>query len=171
MKLDFQKCNGKDLRILSKLSRKTFIDAFEKQNNPTDFQEYIKNAFSLSTLNDELSNLDSHFFFVYENQKLIGYFKLNEFNAQSELKEKEGIELQRIYVINEYQGRNLGAQILLKIMEIANQKKKKYIWLGVWERNLDAIRFYKKYGFIKFDTHPYYIGSDKQTDWLMLKKL
>ena len=171
MELDFQKCSEKDLHLLLKLSRETFIDAFEKQNNPDDFQDYIKKAFSLSTLNKELNNPDSHFFFVFSNQKLIGYFKLNEFNAQSELKEKEGIELQRIYIINEYQRKNLGSQILLKIIEMAGEKEKEYIWLGVWEHNLDAIRFYNKQGFIKFDTHPYYIGRDKQTDWLMRKNL
>lgn len=157
--------------LLSNISRETFIDAFEKQNNPDDFQDYIKKAFSFSTLNDELHNAASHFFYIYMQEELIGYFKLNEFEAQTELKEKQGIELERIYIIKAYQGRSLGTKTLVKIMEMPSLKEKEYIWLGVWEHNVDAIRFYEKHGFIKFDSHPYYIGSDKQTDWLMRKEL
>ncbi|GMN10132.1 spermidine/spermine N(1)-acetyltransferase [Croceitalea sp. MTPC9] len=171
MKLRFQKCNEKDLNVLTKISKETFIDAFEDQNNPDDFQDYINKAFSISTLNKELNNLNSQFFFVYSNQKLIGYFKLNEFDAQSELKEAQGIELERIYIIKKHQGKSIGTQTLLEILKIARQKEKQYIWLGVWEHNLNAIRFYQKHGFIKFDKHPYYIGKDKQTDWLMRKEL
>lgn len=171
MKLNFQKCCEKDVKTLSKISRETFIDAFEKHNDPTDFKDYISKAFSIETIHKELCNTASHFFFIYIEKELIGYFKLNEFEAQTELKEKHGIELQRIYVMKEYQGKNLGTQTLMEILKIAHQRDKEYIWLGVWEHNLDAIRFYEKYGFIKFDTHPYYVGSDKQTDWLMKKEL
>ncbi|WP_394974331.1 GNAT family N-acetyltransferase [uncultured Croceitalea sp.] len=171
MKLNFQKCCEKDVKVLSKISRETFIDAFEKQNDPTDFKNYISKAFSLEAIHKELCNTASHFFFIYIDKKLIGYFKLNEFDAQTELKEKKGIELERIYIIKEYQGKSLGSEALLKILEMVIKKDKEYIWLGVWEHNLDAIRFYKRHGFIKFDTHPYYISSDKQTDWLMRKEL
>ncbi|WP_350293445.1 GNAT family N-acetyltransferase [uncultured Croceitalea sp.] len=171
MKLNFQKCCEKDVKVLSKISRETFIDAFEKQNNPTDFKNYISKAFSFETMYKELCNTASHFFFIYKEKELIGYFKLNEFDAQTELKEKKGIELERIYIIREHQGKSLGREALLKVLEMAIKKDKEYIWLGVWERNLDAIRFYQRHGFVKFDTHPYYIGSDKQTDWLMRKEL
>lgn len=171
MNLAFKQCNKSNLKELSQISRETFVTAFASQNNPEDFEYYIKNAFSLETLETELKNTDSHFYFVYLKKELIGYFKLNEFDAQNELQEMEGMELERIYVISKYQGKGLGAQILHKILEIVIKKQKQYIWLGVWEYNLDAIRFYEKHDFNKFDTHPYYIGKDKQTDWLMRKKL
>ncbi len=171
MELDFQKCCEKDIPVLSKISRETFTDAFAVQNNPRDFQDYIHKAFSHSTLKRELNTKASHFFFIYLKKQLIGYFKLNEFDAQSELKQPEGIELERIYIIHKHQGKNLGTKTLLEALKIARQKEKQYIWLGVWEHNLDAIRFYQKHGFIKFDAHPYYIGNDKQTDWLMRKEL
>jgi ribosomal protein S18 acetylase RimI-like enzyme len=171
MKLEFQKCNQNNLKELTQISRETFITAFASQNNPEDFEYYINNAFSVETIDTELKNIASHFYFVYLKKELIGYFKLNEFDAQNELQEADGVELERIYVISKYQGKGLGAQILQKILDTAIKKQKQYIWLGVWEHNLDAIRFYEKHGFTKFDTHPYYVGKDKQTDWLMRKKL
>ena len=171
MKLNFLKCSEKDLYVLSKISRETFINAFAAQNNPQDFEQYITKAFSLPTIRKELEDAASHFSFIHLQNELIGYFKLNEFDAQNEFKETAGIELERIYLTRGYKGKGLGTQTLLNVIEIAKQKEKQYIWLGVWEQNLDAIRFYERHGFTKFETHPYYIGSDKQTDWLMRKEL
>jgi ribosomal protein S18 acetylase RimI-like enzyme len=70
-------------------------------------------------------------------------------------------------VLEQFQGEQIGTKMLFKAIEIAFDKNKKHLWLGVWEKNTDAIRFYQKHGFLKFNTHPYYIGKDKQTDWLM----
>ena len=70
-------------------------------------------------------------------------------------------------MLKECQGKRLGQQLLQKAIQLASKANKQYIWLGVWEHNTDAIRFYQKHGFSKFGTHPYYVGKDKQTDWLL----
>jgi ribosomal protein S18 acetylase RimI-like enzyme len=69
--------------------------------------------------------------------------------------------------LQDFQGQRIGKQMLQKAIALAAEKSKKYIWLGVWEHNEDAIRFYQKYGFEKFATHPYFVGKDEQTDWLL----
>jgi ribosomal protein S18 acetylase RimI-like enzyme len=61
--------------------------------------------------------------------------------------------------------------MISEIRKMAGVKKKAYIWLGVWEHNTAAIRFYERLGFEKFAMHPYYIGKDRQTDWLMKMNL
>lgn len=167
MSILFKKCGLSDLDKLVAISKKTFIEAFEKDNNPDDFKTYLDLAFTTSTIKKQLENPDSTFYFVLKDAFLIGYLKLNTNNAQSELQDNNSIEIERIYVLKEHQGKQFGRQMLRFVFDIGVKKKKTYIWLGVWQKNLDAIRFYEKHGFQKFDTHPYYIGSDKQTDWLM----
>ena len=171
MELSFRICNEKDLEKLSEISKDTFTKAYKALNNPVDFESYINTAFSFSALERQLQNKNSHFFFVYQELELVGYFKLNEYDAQTELQENNGIELERIYIKDKFQGNKFGAKTITQIIKIAYEKEKQYIWLGVWERNLDAIRFYQTHGFIKFDKHPFYIGEDKQIDWLMRKEL
>jgi len=151
MQLSFHKCVLSDLDELVNLSRKTFVDAFEKYNNPKDFKNYIGFAFEKSNIASQLQNLNPSFYFVFKGGKLVGY----------------SIELERIYVLHKFQGQQIGQQMLREAIKLALQFNKEYMWLGVWEKNPEAIRFYQKYGFTKFDTHPYYIGKDKQTDWLM----
>lgn len=167
MHLKIKKCTLSDLNALIQISKKTFVDAFEKDNNPTDFKEYVDIAFEESNLLNQLKNRDSSFYFVFKKEQCVGYMKLNVREAQTEIVSDNTIELERIYVIQEFQGQRIGEFMLKEAIQVASAQNKKYLWLGVWEKNLSAIRFYKKKGFEKFNTHPYYIGKDKQTDWLM----
>lgn len=167
MSLRIEPCNASHLGTLAAISRTTFVDAFEKDNDPDDFKAYVDSAFTGNKLANELRNPDTAFYFVYKDGDLAGYLKLNQNDAQSDIKAKDGIELERIYVLKDFQGKHIGSWMLDEVKKIASQKAKIFLWLGVWEKNPDAIRFYQKHGFSKFGTHPYYIGKDKQTDWLM----
>ncbi len=167
MKLSLTLCTTEQLDELVELSRTTFIDAFKDQNNPEDFKAYLQAAFNRDVLATELNNAHSTFYFVHFGAELAGYFKLNLAEAQTEIQDTSSIEIERIYVHRDFQGRGIGQWMIARIMEIASQKNMAYVWLGVWEKNTDAIRFYKAHGFDKFGEHPYYVGKDKQTDWLM----
>ena len=167
MELNFRQCKDNDIDQLLAISKSTFINAFEKDNKPDDFNTYIGIAFNEKVLLSQLRNPDSFFYFVYLDTHAIGYLKLNQNQAQTELRVAEGMELERIYVVEAFQGRGYGLGILRKVQEIALRLDKRFVWLGVWEKNKKAIRFYQRYGFSKFGTHPYYIGTDEQTDWLM----
>lgn len=167
MDLSFKKCTVADLDSLVEISKSTFITSFEKVNNPDDFKTYITSAFEKEKVKSELLNPHSTFYFAYLDEKLVGYFKLNEKDAQNEQFEDTSIELERIYVKEAFQGRQIGKKMLFKVIEIAKTKEVTFLWLGVWEHNDAAIRFYKRHNFEKFSTHPYYLGSDKQTDWIL----
>lgn len=167
MNLTFKICTLNDLDELIKISKNTFIDAFETHNDPKDFEDYIASAFSKEKIQEELLNPNSIFYFVYHQETLVGYFKLNEGDAQNEKFSEESIELERIYVLQAYQGQQIGKRMLIEIIGICKRKQVSFLWLGVWEENKSAIRFYERYDFQKFGAHPYYVGTDKQTDWLM----
>ncbi len=167
MNLAFKVCDIQDLDELVEISRVTFENAFEKDNNPIEFKNYINKAFSVEIIREELLNPNTQFYFSYHDNDLVGYFKLNEGDAQTEHFEVKTVELERIYVLQHFQGRQIGKGMLYKAIEITKAKKATFLWLGVWEKNKEAIKFYERYGFKKFMTHPYYISNDKQTDWLM----
>ena len=161
------KLNSKDLEELVTLSIKTFSDAFKHQNTLENFNHYLSTALNNEKLKKELSNPDSEFYFAKLNNKTVGYLKLNFDQAQSDFKEKNGMELERIYVLQNYQGNNLGKSLLDFTLARAKQRKLDYVWLGVWNQNLRAIDFYKRNGFKAIGSHPFYLGSDQQTDLIM----
>ncbi len=161
------KVNLDDLIPLQKLSRQTFYEAFSSGNTEENMNKYLEEGFSLDKLSRELKDENTAFYFVKSADENIGYMKLNEGPAQTELQKEDSFEIERIYVISDYQGKGIGRQLLEKAIQMAREKKATYIWLGVWEENKSAIQFYKKNGFVAFDAHYFMVGDDKQTDIMM----
>jgi GNAT superfamily N-acetyltransferase len=157
--------------VLASLSRQTFVDAFGKENNPTDLNAYVDEAFSETTIRQELLDPNSAFYLAYLQEELIGYLKLRRGRTPSALRDCQALELQRIYVQQRAIGRGVGARLMQAAVDYARQAECYVLWLGVWERSPSAIAFYQKWGFTKFSTHTFMIGQDAQTDWLMQKLL
>ncbi|MFK4300986.1 ribosomal protein S18 acetylase RimI-like enzyme [Paenibacillus sp. RC254] len=165
------KCSREDLQILQEISIETFNDTFKEQNSPENMQTYLERAFNSKQLDKELSNVSSEIFFICFNEELAGYLKVNMNEAQSEKMGDESLEIERIYIKNKYQKHGLGKYLLNKAMEIAMEQNKKKIWLGVWEKNENAIAFYKKMGFVQTGAHSFYMGDEEQIDFIMTKTM
>ena len=165
--LKFVKLNSADVVELRQLSKKTFFDAFSWGNSPENIQAYLDSSLSEKKLLEELKESKSEFYFAEVNQKTIGYIKVNFDSAQTELQDVNGMELERIYVIKEFQGKKLGQELLNKALELANKKQLDYVWLGVWEKNERAIKFYERNGFSVTGSHQFAIGDEIQTDIIM----
>lgn len=166
-----RKARVDDLAILLPLIKTTFFVAFEHQNNPEDFKAYTDKAFAPEQVLSELQNLHSEFFFALYNDEPVGYLKLNYCTAQSDVKDEESMEVERLYVLKEHQSKQVGKLLMDFAEERAKAQSLKYIWLGVWEHNHRAQRFYQRNGFEKFGSHEFVVGSDVQTDFLMRKML
>jgi len=164
--IEFRKCTLDDLVKLREISIATFVTTFSQQNTAEDMKIYTTDAFSLAKVKEELMNKQSIFYFVLSNKTLLGYLKLNIEAAQSEPVDN-GLEIERIYLLADYQKKGIGQIMMDKAFEVAKKLQKPKVWLGVWEKNYGAIRFYQRNGFKKFTAHDFYLGKDLQTDWLM----
>lgn len=165
--IEINKVTIYDVAQLQKISRQTFFETYSALNTEENMTKYLQENFSIKNLSIELKNENSEQYFVALEGKVIGYLKLNFGIAQTELKNNKSIEIERIYVLKDFHGKNIGQQLYEKVINIARDKNADYIWLGVWEENPRAIRFYKKNGFIEFDKHIFKLGEDEQTDIMM----
>lgn len=156
---------------LQKICRQTFSETFSEGNTEEDMTKYLEENFSLERLTAELNNKNSEFYFAVCDNNIIGYLKLNFGESQTELKDDKALEIERIYVLRDFHGKNVGQLLYGKAIQIARQKNAGYVWLGVWEKNPRAINFYKKNGFVEFDKHIFKLGNDVQTDIMMKLQL
>ena len=162
--------SSSDLKILVDLSRKFFFDSFNHMNTPDNMKEYMDRAFNPDQLLSELRNSMSEFYFITVDNDIAGYLKLNKDTAQSDIRDETSLEIERIYVDQAFQGKGLGAVLMTKAVERAKDLNLQYIWLGVWEKNTDAKRFYERHGFVEFGSHEFKMGDDVQTDILMRRE-
>lgn len=93
-----KKCTTADLATLQKLSIETYTDTFGEFNTPENLQAYLNEAYNDKILTNELANPNSEFYFVYIDENLAGYLKINTLDAQSEKMPDNFLEIQRIYI-------------------------------------------------------------------------
>ena len=165
------KASIKDLPTIQYIAQKTFVDAFGPDNSKKNMDIYVAESFNTTKLRAEINHPNSIFYLATLEQETIGYIKLNVADAQTEAIKGNCMELERIYVDAPYHGKKIGQLLMDKAIQIAQAAQKDFLWLGVWEKNPKAIRFYQKNGFVKFDTHVFLMVDDPQTDWMMKKML
>lgn len=165
--IDIKKVTLNDIGQLQEISKQTFFETFSAVNNEEDMRKYLEENLSLNKLTTELQNQDSEFYLAHINNNIVGYLKLNFGDSQTELKDAKALEIERIYVLQEFHGKNVGHLLYEKAIQVAKVINVGYVWLGVWEKNSRAINFYKKKGFIEFDKHIFKLGNDEQTDIMM----
>jgi ribosomal protein S18 acetylase RimI-like enzyme len=156
-----------DLESLIIISNKTFSETFADDNTEENLTEYLEKAFNEEKLASELQEKDSEFYFVEDHNEVLAYLKVNINQSQTEKVLEEALEIERIYVNKEFQGKKIGQLLLSKAIALAKKKHLNQVWLGVWEHNPKAIKFYKRNGFQEFDKHTFKLGDDEQIDILM----
>lgn len=160
-----------DLEVLQQISEQTFVETFADVNTEEDMKKFLAEAYNLDKLMGEVSNAFTEFYFAEIDKRVIGYLKINTGSAQTEQQGDEALEIERIYVVKEFLGQQIGQLLFDKAINRAKGTRKSFVWLGVWEENKRALRFYEKNGFVAFDKHIFQLGSDEQIDIMMKKML
>ena len=171
MEIKVRKIGIAEVENLREISIKTFEETFAEQNFKEDMQKYLIENLNVEKLSEELSNPNSEFYFAENNSEVLAYLKLNTGVAQTENQTENALEIERIYVLKEFLRMKIGQLLFEKALDIAKQKQVDFIWLGVWEHNERAIKFYEKNAFEIFGKHDFVLGSDIQTDLMMKKRV
>lgn len=155
-----------DLPQLQKLSVNTFNDSF--RNIRGDLSDYIKQNYNYGKLASEMINPQSHFYFIYYNHKLAGYLKLNLDQAQSKDMGSDALEIDRIYL-----RQNFGYMGLEnKLIEFAFKQAKKFhkhdVWSSVWEHDQPIVYSYHQFGFKAIGSQKFKLAGHTQKDLVML---
>jgi ribosomal protein S18 acetylase RimI-like enzyme len=167
MTIKIDQINNSQIAALQQIGRQTFSETFAESNTAENMAKYLEEAYSYEKLSAELNNLNSLFYFALLDEKVIGYLKLNMGASQTELKDNDALEIERIYVLKEFHGKKVGQLLFDKAIAIAKEQHVSYVWLGVWENNKRALQFYTKNGFVEFDQHVFVLGDEAQTDIMM----
>lgn len=169
MEINIRKVSVDDVAALSVIARQTFYDTFAGTCTEADMQGFLDKFYSEEQLGKELLNSNNFCFFAKADGELVGYLQfMEDYGNFSEIKRWKALELKRIYVLKEFHGKGIAQKLMDFYLNFAAEKKYEVVWLGVWEHNIRAQNFYKKYGFKNSGyTHDFPIGNTPQTDiWL-----
>ena len=166
--IQIREAASEDALMLAELGARTFNDAFGADNDPVDLNNYLAKAFSESKMFEELQEPTSRFFIAFDASAPVGYTKLRAVKSPECIPDSNPLELERIYVDQQCIGKGVGAALMKRSMEEGHNAGFKTIWLGVWKKNDQAVRFYKKWGFTIVGEKKFVIGTDVQYDYVMM---
>jgi ribosomal protein S18 acetylase RimI-like enzyme len=174
---NMQKCSLDQVDLLREIAIETYQQTFADSNSEALLQKYYQESLNINLLSAQLQNPESEFYFIYsapvseENAQIAGFLKLNIGQAQTDIADPDALEVEKIYLDQQFLGKGLGYQLINFSIVRAEQQNKHYLWLGVWEDNQPALHFYKKMGFSKFGEHGFDMGGEIQTDYLLKRTL
>lgn len=174
MEINIRRINIEDVSVLAAIARQTFYDTFTGTCTESDMQEFLDRYYSTEQLGRELLDEENFCFFAETDGEPVAYLQFKEtYDNFPEIKKWKALELKRIYVLTAFHGKGIAQKLMDFFLALAAEKKYEVVWLGVWEHNLRAQKFYEKYGFADSGyTHDFPIGSTPQTDkwlWKFLK--
>ena len=171
--VEIRQATNDDAKALTDLAYTTFWDAFahHPKNAPDDLNHYMRQAFNLEQTTKELSEENSVFVIAEIDGEAAGYAKLITDNIEDGITAERPIELNRLYAHQQFLGKGIGQALMDACFERAKADGRDVMWLGVWEFNPRAQRFYEKNGFRIVGSHVFQLGEDPQTDLLMQRDL
>lgn len=164
-------CSLRDAQAIVSIGIKTFRDTFDEMNTPENMMLYLNRTFTLKKVREEIGEKNSMFFIAEQSHKTAGYARIRVSADPGGLHANAPLEIERLYVDTPFLGKRVGYLLMKTCLHYAGDNGHDVVWLGVWEHNLKAQEFYRKWGFEKFGEHTFMLGNDAQTDWLMQKKV
>jgi ribosomal protein S18 acetylase RimI-like enzyme len=167
MNFQFRLATQADALSIRELAEKTFRDTYTDFNTPENMELHVANNFNLEQIEKELQEADNQYFIVDLAGKIMAFAKLKKDHLTKGLTAKKAVEIERFYVDKTLQGQQIGRKLMNFCVEWAIQNNFEVIWLGVWENNANAIKFYQKMGFEFLEKHTFILGTEVQTDFTM----
>ena len=174
LRISLAKANAATAAQLADLGRQTFQDTFGATNSAADMAAYLAANFGPELQLAELQDRENTFLLAHMQNELVGYAKLRDNSALglAEGQDAAGrLEIERLYVRDDWQGTGLGAALMRGILALAEQLHCAAVVLGVWEKNERARAFYQRFGFREIGQHEFRLGQDVQTDLILRKGL
>lgn len=164
-------CTEAEILQLQSVCRQTFTDTFGAANTPADLAAYLDTAYNPQQLLSELRQPTTTYELMWVGTQVAGYLKLNWGPTQSEPRGNQTLEIERIYILPAFKRQGLGQQFYQHAVDRARALGLTSVWLGVWEHNAAARKFYQAMGFTQVGDHVFQLGSDRQRDLILTKTL
>lgn len=169
--LTIRRAREQDAAELSVFAERVFVQAFGAQNDPIDLHLYTSEAFTPAKQRDEIAAPDRVVLMADCEGQLAGYAMVRMHATHVLVRSHAPMELQRFYVDAAWHGRGIAQSLMEAVVQEAQAQGADTLWLGVWEMNPRAIRFYEKQEFTDVGFHEFLLGRDLQRDRVMLRRI
>lgn len=163
-----------DAAAIADIGARVFDATFAHTCSQEDMDTYLADNFTPAVITAELADPAKSFYVACVGAKVAAFLALNKDSTEpciEHIPAQERIEVQRLYADPDVQGRGVARLLMEAAMRIVREQGYRYAWLGVWENNVRATKFYEKFGFGRVGEHEFWLGNDCQLDYIFGREL
>ncbi len=153
-----------DRDLLVDLGRRTFFETFVGTCSDEDMDLFLATSYSPEKVEAELKDPLSRFLILEDLHGPLGFTRI-----QGDTPDR--VELVRFYMEQRAIGTGAAHILMEGTLELARGLGYSQVYLGVWEKNFRAQKFYMKWGFLKTGEKIFMVGTDPQVDWYYEREL
>jgi diamine N-acetyltransferase len=165
--IHIEQANEGQADLVAELARKTFIETYGEASNQENLQLYVDSHFTVEQISAELAESGFRFYIAWINGKPVGFAKIRKDRKPKGISALKSMEIERIYVLQEFQGFSVGKELMNMVKDLARSEGEQVLWLQVWQKNDKAIQFYRKAGFVVYETNSFEFGREIHQDFLL----
>ena len=166
-----RKAEAGDAPALTEFGARTFYESFAADNTAEDMSKHLASSWQPDLQRREILDPALDTLLAEVGGALAGFAMVREGKTPPGVTMVKPVELWRFYVDKAWQGRGLARALMTAVEDSARARGGRELWLGVWERNARAQAFYRKCGFETVGSQIFVVGTDPQTDLVMLRRL
>jgi len=153
-----------DAPLIASLGVETFVMSFGALNTPENLAKHLAKAFGEEIQRRELTDPAITYLIAEQHGRTAGYAQVREGEAPACVTGENPVEVRRFYVTHEFHGTGTAQALMEACASEALRRGGRTLWLGVWEQNPRAIRFYTKWGYEDVGGQTFLLGDDPQQD-------
>lgn len=158
--------NSNDAALLAHMGRKTFCDNFAHLYTEDNLEPFLQAHYGETIQRAELLHPDIRYCIAFEGEQAVGFVKFGPCKLPIENPPQPAFELHRLYVSTEHQSKKIGQRLMEWTLETARQMRASSLFLGVWEENSGAQRFYGRFGFQKVGEYFFQVGNHYDHEYI-----
>jgi ribosomal protein S18 acetylase RimI-like enzyme len=155
-----------DAPALAAFSAETFVETFGTLYPPDDLAAFLSAKYAPAIQAKEIRDPTTRYRLVFRADELVGYAKSGALTLPTDAHHANPRELHRLYVASRVKGAGAAQNLMQDELDFARAQACDALYLSVWENNLRAQRFYKRYGFVHVGEHGFMVGSVRDRDFI-----
>ncbi|HEV7704628.1 MAG TPA: GNAT family N-acetyltransferase [Gemmatimonadaceae bacterium] len=169
--LRIRRATAADAQLIATLGAETFVASFGAQNAPENIAMHLAKSYGAGVQERELADPDFTYLIPEMNGRVAGYACVRDGYPPPCVVGEAPVEVLRFYVVQEFHGTGIAQALMDACADDARARGGRTLWLGVWDQNPRAIRFYKKWGFEDVGGQTFMLGDDPQQDRVLARSL
>lgn len=153
--------------LLADISRRTFLDTFPDLYTPEDLRDYFAKAYDECRLEEEIARSDMLIRVVEMDGEMMGYMKVGPNKLPVENPAEPAFEIWQFYLMPPAKGKGISDHLMWEALTFCQEKGAASVYLGVWENNPRAQKFYARHGFKQVGTYYFEVGHQKDLEYIL----